>query len=161
VADFYTGSTFKWLLSTFGVAYAVKGRFASELEPVFRGYANPPPSRDLQYSHANYPGMYALAATLEFMGALGWQAIEDRVSSLTGLLHRKLVAAGWNVVTPLQSRGGIIAVQDRNAPATVARLLAEGVEVEARAGNVRVSPHFYNNEQDLRRFLDVLGRNPG
>ena len=162
VADFYTGSTFKWLLSGFGVAYSMmRQRAAAEIEPVFRGYANEAPSRSLQYSHANYPVMYALEATLELLEGLGWQAIEARVSSLTETLHRELVAAGWEVVTPMESRAGIISIRDPNAPQTVARLLAERVEVEDRAGHLRVSPHFYNNEADLRRFLDVLGRNPG
>ena len=162
VADFYTGSTFKWLLSGFGVAYSMmRQRAAAEIEPVFRGYANEAPSRSLQYSHANYPVMYALEATLELLEGLGWQAIEARVSSLTETVHRGLVAAGWEVVTPMESRAGIISIRDPNAPQTVARLLAERVEVEDRAGHLRVSPHFYNNEADLRRFLDVLGRNPG
>jgi selenocysteine lyase/cysteine desulfurase len=162
VADFYTGSVFKWLLSAFGVAYVVtKGSLAAELEPVFRGYANEPPSRKLQYAHANYPGLYALSATLELLGSLGWRPIQDRVSSLTDLLHRALCEAGWDVVTPLGGRAGIVSVRHANAVETIARLRTEGVEIEERAGLLRISPHFYNNEDDVHRFLAVLGRNPG
>jgi selenocysteine lyase/cysteine desulfurase len=31
------------------------------------------------------------------------------------------------------------------------------VLVAARHGNLRVSPHFYNNDQDLERLREALG----
>src|SRR5262249_34314000 len=154
--DFYTGSTFKWLLSGFGVAYAMtKQRVSDQIEPVFRGYANAPPSQSLQYGHANYPALYALSATLELLGGLGWPALQSQVDSLTAALHKELTAAGWDVVTPVESRAGIISVLDPNAPHTVERLLKERVEIEERSGHLRISPHFYNDEADLQRFLGV------
>jgi cysteine desulfurase / selenocysteine lyase len=162
VADFYTGSVFKWLLSAFGIAYVVtKSNFAAELEPVFRGYANESPSPKLQYSHANYPAIYALSATLELLGKLGWQAIHNQVASLTASLHRELVKAGWDVVTPIEARSGIISARDRNAVQTVNLLAKHQVEIEERSGLLRASPHFYNTEADLCRYLEVLGRNRG
>jgi cysteine desulfurase / selenocysteine lyase len=161
VADLYTGSVFKWLLSAFGVAYVVtKGSFAAEIAPLFRGYANEPPSRKLQYSHPNYPALYALSATLEFLGGLGWQPILEQVSSLTGFLHRELRREGWVVVTPEDARAGIVSVAHDEATQTVARLLEQDIEIEERAGLLRISPHFYNSQGDLCRLLDALGRNP-
>jgi len=161
VADLYTGSVFKWLLSAFGVAYVVtKSSFAAEIEPLFRGYTNEPPSRKLQFSHPNYPALYALSATLEFLGGVGWQAIVAQVSALSGFLHRELTREGWEIVTPLEARAGIISVVHKEATQTVARLLEQDIEIEERAGLLRVSPHFYNTETDLCRFLEALGRSP-
>jgi cysteine desulfurase / selenocysteine lyase len=160
VADFYTGSVFKWLLSGFGIAYAVTRRsLASELEPVFRGYINEPPSRSLQYSHTNYPALYPLSATLEFLGTIGWARIFGRVRRLSALLCGELRGEGWDVVTPEGEHAGIISFAHPNAGEAVARLLALGVNVAERTGCVRVSPHFYNTETDIVRFLEALGRN--
>jgi selenocysteine lyase/cysteine desulfurase len=158
-ADIYTGSVFKWLLSGFGVAYVVtKGSFADDIDPLFRGYVNEPPSRKLQYSHPNYPALYALSATLELLGGLGWQPIREQVRALTGSLRRELTAAGWEVVTPADARAGIISVVHEDATRTVARLLELGIQIEERAGLLRISPHFYNTENDLHRILEALGR---
>ena len=64
------------------------------------------------------------------------------------------------VVTPEDARAGIVSVAHDEATGAVARLLEQNIETEERAGLLRISPHFYNSEGDLCRFLDVLGRNP-
>lgn len=61
-ADVYCASVFKWLLSGFGLAIlVVRDRARTELTPAVRGHNNPPPSTELQYSHINYPGLFALS----------------------------------------------------------------------------------------------------
>jgi cysteine desulfurase/selenocysteine lyase len=44
----------------------------------------------------------------------------------------------------------------RDAPAIARELQARKVLVAARHGNLRVSPHFYNDEADLSRLADAL-----
>lgn len=39
-----------------------------------------------------------------------------------------------------------------------ARLAAENVHVSVRGASMRVTPHLYNNERDIERFFDALGR---
>jgi kynureninase len=75
-------------------------------------------------------------------------------------LHRELTREGWEIVTPVDARAGIISVVHNGATQTVARLLEQDIEIEERAGLLRVSPHFYNTEADLCRFLEALGRSP-
>jgi cysteine desulfurase/selenocysteine lyase len=58
-------------------------------------------------------------------------------------------------VTPA-FRGGIVSFADANPEATVAQLAARGIHVSARRGFVRVSPHFYNTEEDVDRLLRAL-----
>jgi selenocysteine lyase/cysteine desulfurase len=38
----------------------------------------------------------------------------------------------------------------------IARLAAENVFVAPRLGRLRISPHVYNDEADVDRFIDVL-----
>ncbi|MFQ5459085.1 MAG: aminotransferase class V-fold PLP-dependent enzyme, partial [Myxococcota bacterium] len=43
-----------------------------------------------------------------------------------------------------------------DAAALVGRLRSAGFITVERAGAVRVSPHFYNNEEEMDRFLGTL-----
>jgi selenocysteine lyase/cysteine desulfurase len=38
------------------------------------------------------------------------------------------------------------------------RLAAAGVHAAPRLGRLRISPHVYNDEQDVERFIDVFRR---
>jgi selenocysteine lyase/cysteine desulfurase len=161
VADFYTASAFKWLLSGFGLAVMVtRADFEQTLDPLVRGYNNEAPSHHLRYAHINYPGVYALNATLEFLESLGGASLFSRVDELTRRLHSGLTAAGWSVVTPLDARAGIVSIAHPNAAACAALLAQRQIRVEERAGLVRASPHFYNSEADIDRFVGALSELP-
>ena len=158
--DAYCASVFKWLLSGFGLAFIVLGdRLSAELTPAVRGYANIPPSRSLRYGHQNYPGIYALHATLQYLDALGWQDIYSQVDRLTARLSTELQARGFDSTTPHDSRAGIISIRHPDAARLVAALAAESISVEHGAPFLRVSPHFYNTDADVDRFIGALARN--
>lgn len=71
---------------------------------------------------------------------------------------------GWCVATPLEARAGIVSIVHPYAMQIVAALNAalngQGVRVEERAGLVRASPHFYNTESEVLRFVAALGSPP-
>lgn len=155
LADAYVASVFKWLISGFGLAVAITGpRLRERLTPVFRGYANPPPSRALAYSHANYPGLMTLEFSLGYMEGLGWDAIFARNRMLHGRLRERL--AGLDIATPEDAAAAILSVRLPDPPATAARLAEQGASTEARGACLRISPHFYNDETDIDRFADML-----
>lgn len=157
LADVYTGSTFKWLLSDFGLAYLViKEDVQKVLEPVFRGYGNEPPSRSLCYAHVNHSAIGLLGTALGYMDSVGWPRVVRRVRDLTDLLHGKLQGAGWGVVTPKAARAGIVVASHPNAAAVAVELSRRGCKASLRDGNLRFSPHFYNTEEDVHRLMAVL-----
>mgnify|MGYP001373644388 CR=1 FL=1 len=43
-----------------------------------------------------------------------------------------------------------------DAATTAEKMEKKGVCVAPRSGWVRASPHFYQNEQDIHRFIDLL-----
>jgi selenocysteine lyase/cysteine desulfurase len=159
LADAYCASTFKWLLSGFGLGFlTMSERLASEWTPPLRGYSNLMPSRNPQYGHANYPGIYALNASLQYFESMGWDAIHRRVSCLSARLHNSLSSRGFEILTPADARAGIVSVRRENAQAIVRALAAEAIFVEDRDEIVRASPHFYNTDDDIDRFVSSLAQ---
>lgn len=156
-ADVYAASVFKWFVSGFGVAFlAISAGFQEQLDPAFRGYANEPPSNGLRYAHVNYPGLEVLGASLDYLESIGWSSIYNRVESLTRLLCEELQRADFSVATPLASRAGIVSISHPEAEAAVDRLWQQGCRTELRDGLIRLSPHFYNTEEEIHRLVSTL-----
>jgi selenocysteine lyase/cysteine desulfurase len=61
-------------------------------------------------------------------------------------------------VTPREHerRGALICIRSTDAPALVAALQADGCVTSERDGNLRVSAHAYNNEDDIDAVLASL-----
>ena len=157
LADAYCGSSFKWLLGGFGLGFmTLSERLAREWTPPFRGYANEWPSRDPQYGHLDYPGIYALGASLAFLGALGWEAIFRQVALLSGSLSDRLQRHGFELLTPPAATAGIVSIRCHDSRDRVERLAQQSIFVEDRDSIVRASPHFYNTEAEIDRFVTVL-----
>jgi cysteine desulfurase / selenocysteine lyase len=159
LADAYCGSSFKWLLGGFGLGFlALSERLAREWTPPFRGYANEWPSRDPQYGHLDYPGIYALGASLAFLGSLGWEAIFRRVAQLSSRLSDQLLRHGLELLTPRAATAGIVSIRRDDAGELVERLTQESIFVEDRDSILRASPHLYNTETEIDRFVTALMR---
>jgi selenocysteine lyase/cysteine desulfurase len=155
--DAYCASVFKWLLSGFGLGFmALSPRFAAELNPAVRGYANEPPSRSLHYGHTNYPGIFALYGTLQYFKSVGWETVHERVDRLAQRALTKLRVYGFDVLTPQSALGGIVSIRHPRASAAVASLAQQGIQVEDAHPILRASVHFYNNEQDVDSFVSAL-----
>jgi selenocysteine lyase/cysteine desulfurase len=158
-ADAYCASVFKWLLSGFGLAFLILGeRISGELTPAVRGYSNLPPSRSLRYGHLNYPGIYALHGALEYLDSIGWTNIYEQVDRLAKFAISSLRGAGFDVVTPDESHAGIVSIRDPAASERVEWLAAQSIYVEDGTPFLRVSPHFYNTDDDVDRFTSALVR---
>lgn len=155
--DVYAAGVFKWLLSGFGTGIGVfRERAREKLTPAYRGYRNKPPSSEFAYSDPNYPGLYVLDATLEFLDGVGWPVIHQRVDELTQRVSDAVRSLGIEQITPLEARAGIISFPLGDATSVVAGLLDRGVHVVEKMDRVRVSPHFYNTTEDVDRFAAAL-----
>ncbi len=107
----------------------------------------------------------ALAASLGLFLEIGLERIGERVLELSGMLIAELPRLGYGVATPVDpvERAGIVLVRgpwDLGVPrarqAVEGHFLERGIKVHVRAGGIRVSPHFFNTQDDLSRFLDAL-----
>jgi cysteine desulfurase / selenocysteine lyase len=155
--DIYCASTFKWVVSGFGLGIVVvRNRVHETLEPTMRGYNNPAGSHELHYSHVNYPGIYALEASLEYLERIGLDRVYARVDELATAVARSLGAHGIELVTPMAAHAGIVSCLVSDPEAIRAALASQNIYVEAREGRLRISPHFYNTEEDIRAFGEAL-----
>jgi selenocysteine lyase/cysteine desulfurase len=57
-----------------------------------------------------------------------------------------------------ERRGALVCVASTDAPALVDTLESEGIVTSERDGNLRVSPHAYNTEEDIDAVLTALER---
>jgi selenocysteine lyase/cysteine desulfurase len=104
-----------------------------------------------------FPLLYAMEASVNMMLEIGMVAIEERVLTLAASVRNRLRLLGAEAP---ENGSQIVAARFSSHDSSVlARALRERqVMVAARHGHLRVSPHFYNNEDDLERLAEELAR---
>jgi cysteine desulfurase / selenocysteine lyase len=105
----------------------------------------------------NFPSLYGAEESIRMMLEIGPDRIERRVLELAALTGDMLRRSGATLVN---ENTHIVAAHwpDRDASALAKKLEAERIIVAARHGNLRVSPHFYNTERDLKTLYTRLQR---
>jgi selenocysteine lyase/cysteine desulfurase len=84
------------------------------------------------------------------------------VLSLSQKLAEGLAAAGYEIIEPWprarQESSGIVSFRKSDVPASVLLRDLTAAHVIARTHRdfVRLSPHFYNTEQEVDRVLEIL-----
>jgi cysteine desulfurase/selenocysteine lyase len=103
----------------------------------------------------NFPSIYGAGESVRMMLEIGLDRIEQRVLELAGMTSDVLRRSGASV---MHGNTHIVAAHwpDRDASALAKKLQSQRIIVAARHGNLRVSPHFYNNEADLERLRTAL-----
>jgi selenocysteine lyase/cysteine desulfurase len=107
----------------------------------------------------NTVGVYGLGAAVNLLLEVGIPNIAERVLDLTDRLRSGLLAQGHSVFGPRarEEASGIVSFVPRQGGAErlLDRFLAHRVQVAARLGMVRISPHFYNTEEEIDRVLEI------
>jgi len=108
------------------------------------------------------PGLQGLGASIGLFHEIGIKLASDRIMDRAERAREAALAAGWSVhgSTRDADRSAIVVLERKNVdPSAAAReLRREGIVVSCRRGRLRVSPHFYNNEDDFRRLRSGLER---
>jgi len=108
----------------------------------------------------NSGGLIALGASLELLSQLGMEAISGRVLELTDLACRRLEAMGAVIHSDRRAahKSGIVTFElpGRDPQAVRRTCLERQVVLSCRAGRLRISPHAYNNEEDIDRLVEAI-----
>ncbi len=81
------------------------------------------------------------------------------IGALRAQLLEGLETLGVKILTPpieVNPGAGIVSFESKKQGELVSKLAKQKVMVSGRFGYVRVSPHFYNTAEDVRRFLDAV-----
>jgi len=170
-ADFVVGGALKYLLGAPGVGFlfarqsttaklvpSVTGWFAARdiFAMDIHSYDPALDARRFEAGTPSVPSLYPTAAGLEIILEIGVDRIYKYVSGLHEAVREGIVDLGGRVVTPKSSHGAMLAVASNDEFAHVAALESERVITSNRDGCVRISPHFYNNMDDVESTLAAL-----
>ena len=100
------------------------------------------------------------AVGIEMMAAWGAAAVAERLGMLTTMLAAGLQGMdAWTSKPHLRSPHILgVGFERGMPPGLVQALAAEKVYVAPRVGRLRISPHVYNDEEDVERFLAAFRR---
>lgn len=171
--DFAAGGMLKYLLGTAGIGFfyarapeivphvpTTTGWFAQNDVLAMDSTRNDPSLTARRFEAGTPPvvNAYAAEAGLKLLRSVGLSAVERRIEHLSGLLIDRLAEIGWHATTPRDNalRGPTVAIPSRNPGELVSELSNRNIVTSWRGDNIRASFHFYNNEQDVERLIDVL-----
>jgi kynureninase len=171
--DFATGGSVKWLCGGPGAGWLyVRPDLAERLEPTFvgwQGHARPFAFEpELEYASGstrfltgtpNVPALYAATAGYDIIEEVGVDRIRERSLVLTSLMIELLDDAGLEIVSPRapERRGGTVTVRTPDHAGVHRELGERGIICDFRPdAGVRLGPHFYNTEDELRRTVAEL-----
>ena len=164
--DFAVGGVLKWLCGGPGVAYLyVREDLRAKLSPALTGWiAHRHPfafetgaidQREDSFRYLNgtphIPALFACQPGLDILNTVGIDAIRDKSMRMTARLIEGSKSRGWRVNTPDKppERAGTVSVECPHAYEVCRELLAREILVDYRPkAGVRVSPHFYNREEE-------------
>jgi len=108
----------------------------------------------------NFTGIWGLDAAVRMQLKLGPAEIQRHIEALTSHAAEGLRSRGYEIVSPFadDERSGIVSFRHKGLPAEsiAERLKGSGVDLAVRGGALRISPSYYNDVQEIDRFLEAL-----
>ncbi len=176
--DFLATACYKWLLSPPGTGYFyVKEDLIKKFEPPFAGWASVKPeifetidfwdiwslklSETASRFEVGSPSFMSFMGTIEALKLLldfGVENVQRRILKLTDRLMETVKDLGLKLQTPEepQYRSGIVNFKIDKPKELTETLRQKGIIVSARAHGLRVSPHFYNTEEEIDKLTEEI-----
>ena len=175
--DFVAAGSGKWLLASPGVGFAwFAPHLIERVHPLSVGtssvqentqYFEPRlewtvTARRFEEAGTSWQNVAALRAAVELINDVGIDDIEERVLALSSRLGEGLADLGYEVIEPWPRRrseaSGIVSFRGNRSQEELLEVLkAAGVTCRAHRDFVRLSPHFYNTEEEVDAVLSALG----
>lgn len=173
--DFLSAGGHKWLLGPIGTGIFYCRRESLEtLHPPVVGYHSVDKAEDhmdydltfrenagrFEEALVNFPGLWGLNAAITTIAELGQKRIEDHILRLTRLAMEGLMSKGYIILSPVTEgeRSGILSFRHQalSPHQLCERLTAADIHLSVRGAGARLSPGYYNDEEDIQAMLDVL-----
>jgi cysteine desulfurase / selenocysteine lyase len=106
------------------------------------------------------PGLAGLAAALAELTTIGMAAVAERAVGLAQTLREGLTGLGYTLASPgkdgTQSAIVSLACPGDEGADILGRLAASGIHVSAPAGLIRISPHYWTDDEEISSILTEL-----
>ena len=178
--DFLTCACYKWLLGPPGAGYLyVKRELVEKFEPPLVGWLSVKPevfetidfwdiwslklSETASRFEVGTPSFISIAGIIQALKMFldfGMENVERRILKLTDYLIETVKDLGLKLQTPeeKQYRSGIVNFKISNPKELAEKLNGKNIVVSARSHGIRVSPHFYNVEEEIDTLMEEVKR---
>ncbi len=174
--DVIAAHCYKWLMASFGLGVMhFSERAIERIHPTYSGRLGVKSGyEDLDYAldwrdgalryqtgGLNYISLSAFNASSDLIRSIGIPEIEQHVLKLTDRLLSEVAQMGYQVTSSLdpahRSQICSFTTGDRDRDAQLVETMQQHkVAVSLRGRGVRVSPYFYNSDEDIDRLLELL-----
>ena len=171
--DIMISGGLKWLLGGSGIVYMyVSKEITKQLEPSVTGWFShkrqfefDPHTIEFSDTASRFEtgtpaisSIYPAVEGLKMINEIGVDNIRERTLKLTSLLINGLLELGFSIKVPddLHDHASITMISCNNPAEVVETLSANGIIVDHRPGLVRISPFFYNTEEDINHCIKIL-----
>ncbi|HZT66804.1 MAG TPA: aminotransferase class V-fold PLP-dependent enzyme [Acidimicrobiales bacterium] len=173
--DFAAADAHKWLLGPLGVGVMyVRRTRLDDLRPSEPGWASVADRHNFDHARLEWDGsarryeggsvnlalIHGLGAALDLVLAAGPERVWEHVQGVCDRAVTRLSEVGAQVVSERAGpgRSGIVTftVAGRGADEVVSALRQRGVVGAPRGGGVRISPHGFNDEEDVERLVETV-----
>jgi cysteine desulfurase/selenocysteine lyase len=175
--DFCAAGAGKWLLGPPGIGFCFcASQLLERIRPVIVGVMSVAAhDRYFEYDLTPAPGSQrfeesvislldtaAFGAALELLLEVGADVIQERILDLSARLATGLAERGCEIVEPWprtrSESSGVVSFRKpgETAPAVLRDLSAARVIARTHSDFVRLSPHFYNTEEEVDRVLELI-----
>jgi cysteine desulfurase/selenocysteine lyase len=177
--DFLAADGHKWMLGPEGAGIAyIRHEHLDRLRPTGVGWHSvvqndftqielnlKPAAARFEGGTQNSAGLIALGTSLKLLFELGIDSVAAAILDFTDRACERLSSIGAKIVSDRrpdhrggQQRSGIVSFElpGRDPMAVKRHALRQNVVFGCRAGRLRISPHAYNNAEDLDRLIDAL-----
>lgn len=176
--DFLAVNAYKWMISPNGAGFFyVRPEVREWLRPNVIGWRSDYAWRSVEALHQGaprfaesaekyeggmlaFPSLVAMQASLTLFDEIGSEPIERRVLALTDRVRRGLGELGFEEFpsqsSTLPSQICLLKLPGTDSSALARRLHAMNIDVSARREYLRVSPHFYNDADDIDAMVKAV-----
>jgi selenocysteine lyase/cysteine desulfurase len=170
--DFLANGGHKWLMSPMGCGFLyIKPKVLSQMRPVFAGWLSVKDSWNFseynldfldnaerfEIGTPNFLGMIGARAATDILVEIGPENTYTHLLCLGDVLIEGLEAMGLQYIgSRIEThRSGIYTFKAQREEALFKYLQAHHVHVALRQGAVRISPHYYNTEDEIRQLINL------
>jgi selenocysteine lyase/cysteine desulfurase len=176
--DFLAVDAYKWMISPNGAGFLyVRPEVREWLRPNVIGWRSDREWRNVESLHQGaprfsqraekyeggmlpFPSLVAMAASMALFEELGSAIVEQRVLELAADLRRGMAALGAEEFPSqpqtLPSQILLFKMNGIDSSVLAKKLESNRIQVSARREYLRISAHFYNNEDDIEALLGAL-----